>query len=96
VSDKNFADLYEQLDNPHAHTSPILGPPDEDAYRRGFQQGVMAALDAVEQGCPPGRLAKWKDAIYRWRFDASHKKRVPHPTVTARKARASAGLMPPV
>jgi hypothetical protein len=40
-------------ENPHAHHTD--GPIDEDAYRRGFQQGSEAALEAIKAGMPRRR-----------------------------------------
>jgi hypothetical protein len=66
-------------ENPHAHHTD--GPIDEDAYRRGFQQGSEAALEAIKAGMPRRRLERWRMAIYRWRFMRSHKKRTPPPRI---------------
>jgi hypothetical protein len=43
----------------------------------GFNKVLRAALDVVERGCSPNRLSNWTLAISEWRFDRSHKKRVP-------------------
>jgi hypothetical protein len=68
-----------QTDNPHAHHTN--GPADEEAYRRGFQQGAHMVLQAIESGVPPHRLERWSMAVYRWRFMRSHKKRIPPPEI---------------
>jgi hypothetical protein len=64
-------------DNPHSHCTD--GSIDEDAYRRGFQQGSVIALKAIKDGIHPKRLERWRMAVYRWRFMRSHKKRTPAP-----------------
>jgi hypothetical protein len=64
-------------DNPHSHHTD--GSVDEDAYRRGFQQGSEMALRAVEAGISARDLERWRSAVYRWRFKVSHKKRVQPP-----------------
>ena len=53
----------------------------EDAYRRGFQHGQGAALQAVGRGVSARRMARWCMAVYRWRFLRSHKKPIPPPVI---------------
>ena len=53
----------------------------EDAFRRGFQQGHHAALQAVARGVPARRIARWCMEVYRWRFLRTHKKPIPPPLV---------------
>ena len=62
------------MNNPHRHTTD--GTPEEDAYRRGFQQGAQAAIDALEFHIGEDMtylIRRWWDAVYDWRFNASHK-----------------------
>ena len=56
-------------------------PAAEDAFRRGFQQGHHAALQAVARGVPARRIARWCMEVYRWRFLRTHKKPIPPPLV---------------
>jgi hypothetical protein len=69
------------MTNPHSHHVEADGLEDEDAYRRGFQQGSEATLRAVERGATGPRLKRWRAAIYRWRFQTTHKKRIEPPTI---------------
>ena len=39
--------------NPHVHHTD--GPADEDAYRRGFQQGASAVLEMLQKDVSPTR-----------------------------------------
>jgi len=49
---------------PHSGTAPWIV---ENAYRRGFDQGVYFALKAMEDGATPAQLAEWKGRIGEWR-----------------------------
>lgn len=40
----------------------------ESAYRRGFQQGVVMAMEAVESGTPEPIIRKWTEKIGLWRY----------------------------
>ena len=53
----------------------------EDAYRRGFQQGQHAALQAVARGISDRRIARWCMDVCRWRFFRTHKEPIPPPLV---------------
>jgi hypothetical protein len=75
--------MRKNSDNDHAHDTD--GPEDEDAYRRGFQQGSEFAFRAIEGGASSMLLAKWRKAIYRWCFDVTHKKRHSPPVIYAGK-----------
>lgn len=37
--------------------------PAEEAYRRGYNDGLQAALDYIDDGIPIGWLARWRLAI---------------------------------
>jgi hypothetical protein len=65
-------------DNPHAHYTKPGDLPDEDAYRRGFQQGVFVALLA-RQLCSINKVKRWYDAVSNWRYNSTHAKRTPPP-----------------
>lgn len=69
--------------NPHSHRSD--GPIDEDAYRRGFQQGFETALQGIANGIAARRLERWRMAIYRWRFMRTHKQRIEPPQIKQAK-----------
>ena len=43
--------------NPHVHHTD--GPADEDAYRRGFQQGASAVLEMLQNNVSPTRSDFW-------------------------------------
>ena len=47
----------------------------ESAFRRGYHQGVCAALDAAEVGTPE-QLRKWYEEITAWR-ERRHESYVP-------------------
>ncbi len=64
--------------NPHAHDTKPGDLPEEDAYRRGFQQGIHAALIA-RQVCPLNKVKHWYDDISDWRYKSTHAKRTPPP-----------------
>jgi hypothetical protein len=66
-------------ENPHAHHTD--GPVDEDAFRRGFQQGVEIALRGIASGVAAHRLERWRMAIFRWRFMRTHKQRIEPPCI---------------
>ena len=70
-------DYFSTEGNIHAHYTD--GPADEDAYRRGFQQGAHAAVEALQRGLPPYLVERWMMEIYRWRFQKTHKKRFEAP-----------------
>jgi phytoene dehydrogenase-like protein len=70
--------VWKSRANPHAHDDTD-GPADEDAYRRGFQQGAEEALRALDRGTPRARLKRWQTQVYDWRFLKSHKRRTPPP-----------------
>lgn len=40
----------------------------ESAYRRGFSQGVYAAVDAAESKCSLVKLRDWANRVYAWRL----------------------------
>jgi hypothetical protein len=69
--------------NPHAHHTD--GPADEDAYRRGYQQGAWHALQAFKAKVPAWLLEEWAQAIYRWRFELTQSKRHPAPELNYAK-----------
>jgi hypothetical protein len=76
----------DEDDNPHSHNTD--GPIDEDAYRRGFQQGSEAALEAIKVGVSRRRIERWRMAIYRWRFERTHKKRIEPPQINGKHHQA--------
>jgi hypothetical protein len=63
--------------NPHVYHTD--GSADEDAYRRGFQQGASAVLEMLQNDVSPTRSDRWWAAVYDWRFNCSHKKRARPP-----------------
>jgi hypothetical protein len=82
VSDPNEASAYAR----HAPVQggPVaavacFGPADEDAYRRGFQQGAFAVLEMLQEDVSPRRSDSWWAAVYDWRFNCSHKERTRPP-----------------
>lgn len=66
-----LVELYsEDGSNPHEHSEHRNLPAEqriEAAYRRGFQQGACIASDYED--------TDWHDALYRWRFEMTLKKR---------------------
>lgn len=50
-------------------------------YRRGYQQGMWAALKYIEDGVDEATIQKWKDAVYNWRFLKTKKKFYPAPEI---------------
>ncbi len=40
----------------------------EQAYRRGFHQGVFAAIDAIEDGFSVRQLHAWNKRLHKWRL----------------------------
>src|SRR5258708_2751824 len=61
----------------HAHTTD--GTPEEDAYRRGFQQGSEEAFKLLS--APDEVIESFRKAVRDWRFDASHKTEIRPPNV---------------
>lgn len=52
----------------------------EAAYRRGFQQGMEAALTSVMSCLPPklkSRMKRWSDSILDWRRTNVRELKVP-------------------
>ena len=41
----------------------------EQAYRRGFAQGAFITLRQARQGYSEARLARWFEAVTRWRYN---------------------------
>ena len=52
----------------------------EDAYRRGYVQGVQTAIEALSKGKTAGNLESWLDKVLRkWR-DSPKTKAIKPPT----------------
>jgi len=73
------------------HTTELLGSANieddartiainEAAYRRGFQHGVTAAVDVLDEGGQRDDVAKYSDDLARWRYHTPkiHMIRPPH------------------
>lgn len=44
---------------------------EEQAYRRGFYQGVYAAWDAIERGATDEQMRTWLyTKLHEWRYDS--------------------------
>jgi hypothetical protein len=80
-------------ENPHSHHTN--GPIDEDAYRRGYQQGAYHALRAVDAAVSNHQLSRWEKAIVRWRFKVTHKSRIPAPEINCQAGRVVEFDRPP-
>lgn len=97
--DEDFEEFYEEVasqDSPHdralaSHMGPLLEDKHvniacETSYRRGFDQGVAAAIEAVEKGYELGRLIAWKYRLHSWRCKR-HKGKIEYPEWLGRTER---------
>lgn len=75
IAETIFQAMCEAHPNPHAHHTD--GPPDEDAYRRGYEHGAYHALLRCDN--PDGMRAEWLRAIRRWRYELTQSKRTAPP-----------------
>lgn len=72
---------YAEQDCPHGRklagdfgdpTDAEINAAAETSYRRGFDQGVAAAIAAVEAGASLPRLTAWKRRLGNWRRKRHH------------------------
>ena len=60
------------MSNPHSHHTD--GTAEEDAYRRGFDQGSHAVIAAIIDGASLEEIKRWKTSVSKWRHDRTHHK----------------------
>ncbi len=85
--DREFRDRVAGQDHPRGRalaaeienvTDQEINLAAETSYRRGFHQGVAAALEAVRAGFTDEKLARWENRVYVWRRK-NHRGKPAHP-----------------
>lgn len=49
---------------------PVSEKDEEDAYRRGFDQGSFVAVQAFDKKIAKNKITKWREKVHAWRWNS--------------------------
>lgn len=81
----------ETYNDPHGATCETFEEAREQSFRRGFNQGIAAAIEAFQKGYSVGQMEEWNERVYEWRGE-SHKGEIVYPEWLARENKVKPDL----